>query len=86
MPKRTTEAVNVKNWVTAVRTEQQVKIVNFLLWAQVARWRHGGRSCRIADPQFAQFFEASEEAIDFRPGNSSPREHRQLAIGRRGLA
>ena len=33
MPKKIPEAVSVKNWVTAVRTEQQVKIINFLLWA-----------------------------------------------------
>jgi hypothetical protein len=33
MPKKIPEAVSVKNWVTTVTTEQQVKIINFLLWA-----------------------------------------------------
>src|SRR5207302_11048791 len=37
-PKRTktskvTETVAVKNWVTTVTTQQQVKVINFLLWA-----------------------------------------------------
>ena len=32
-PGRITETVKVKNWVTAVTTQQQVKVINFLLWA-----------------------------------------------------
>lgn len=31
--RKVTETVTVKNWVTAVSTQQQVKVVNFLLWA-----------------------------------------------------
>ena len=32
-PSKVTETVRVKNWVTAVTTQQQVKVINFLLWA-----------------------------------------------------
>jgi len=32
-PLRITETLAVKNWVTRVTTEQQVKLINFLLWA-----------------------------------------------------
>ena len=32
-PSKATETLSVKNWVTTVTTEQQVKVINFLLWA-----------------------------------------------------
>ena len=32
-PSKLTETLEVKHWVTRVTTEQQVKLINFLLWA-----------------------------------------------------
>ena len=32
-PAKVAETLAVKNWVTKVTTEQQVKVINFLLWA-----------------------------------------------------
>jgi hypothetical protein len=32
-PGKVTETLRVKNWVTGVTTQQQVKVINFLLWA-----------------------------------------------------